>query len=659
MMMKTTPISFLSCLVLCSGTASAAAGPITATEARALAKEAYIYGFPLVDSYRINYAYFVDRASPEFKAPWNTIQNTPRVYTPDDKAIQTPNSDTPYSTLGMDLRAQPLVITLPKVEAGRYYSVQLIDAHTFNYAYLGTRTTGNDGGTYLIAGPRWTGVAPKGIQRVLRSETDFGWALYRTQLLSPGDIDNVKTVQSGYKVQTLSQYLGNPAPKAAREVAWMKPLTAEQQKRSPEFFSVLNFALRAGPLQPSEKKLFDRLARIGVGPGLSFNAMKLSPAMRSAIESGMADAWQEFGAFKTQYIDTGKVTSGDCFGTREFMNNDYMRRMTGAVLGIYGNSREEAMYPVYFVDSAGQKLDAAKARYTLRFAPGDLPPVDAFWSLTMYELPASLLYANPLNRYLINSAMLPQLKRDADGGVTIHLQHDSPGKELESNWLPAPKGQFAAYLRLYLPKAAALAGSWRAPALQSAQVSSDAVADAKAVGPASAAGTVQVMPQTYIRAETDRSFHNIEQLAGGINKLYHFRAPTPVDGQTVVRMNKDTLYTTAVIDTSGGATVTLPQAPKSRYVALLVIDNDHYAAAVNHEPGTHKLPTDTKYVVVAIRIQLFNPDDAAEVALVNRLQDQIVIDAKSADPLPPMAWDATSLKALTERYETESKQYAS
>jgi hypothetical protein len=164
-------------------------------------------------------------------------------------------------------------------------------------------------------------------------------------------------------------------------------------------------------------------------------------------------------------FDAGKVTSGDVFGTREYLKNNYLYRMAAAVLGIYGNSKQEAMYPSYYVDEAKQKLDGAN-RYTLRFAPGQLPPVNAFWSLTMYELPASLLVANPINRYLINSPMLPQLKRDADGGLTLLIQNESPGKDKEANWLPAPKGPFIMYMRLYWPKAQAVEGKWTAPPLQ-------------------------------------------------------------------------------------------------------------------------------------------------------------------------------------------------
>src|SRR5215471_13530537 len=178
-----------------------AADVVSPDEARAIAKEAYIYGFPMVNGYRIQYAYFVDPDNPEFKAPWNQIRNVPRVFTPDDKVVQIPNSDTPYSTLGLDLRAEPMVITVPPIEKSRYYSIQLIDLYTFNFAYIGSRTTGNDGGNFLVAGPGWKGSQPSGVKKVFHCETEFALAGFRTQLFNPGDLDNVKKVQAGYKAQ--------------------------------------------------------------------------------------------------------------------------------------------------------------------------------------------------------------------------------------------------------------------------------------------------------------------------------------------------------------------------------------------------------------------------------------------------------------------------
>jgi hypothetical protein len=438
---------------------------VTATEARAIAKEATIYGFPLVDSYRVQYSYFVDHGSPEFKAGWNTLVNNARVYTPDDKAIQTPNSDTPYSFVGADLRAEPLVFTVPEVEKGRYYALQFIDMYTFNFAYVGSRATGNAAGNFLLAGPNWKGAKPPGIKEVIRSETQFAFVLYRTQLFNPADIDKVKKIQSGYKVQTLSQFLGKPAPPAPPAVDFIKPLTPDQERTSLDVFNVLNFVLQFCPTNPSEVALMTRFAKIGVGAAKAFDANALPPETRQALQDGMADAWKAFADYKATQLDTGKRSSADAFGTRAFLNGRYIDRMAGAVLGIYGNSKDEAIYPVYFIDSDKQKLDGAH-RYSLRFAPGQLPPVNAFWSLTMYKLPESLLYANSLNRYLINSPMLESLKRDADGGLTLYVQHDSPGADKEANWLPAPDGPFFVVMRLYWPKAAAVEGKWKNPPLQ-------------------------------------------------------------------------------------------------------------------------------------------------------------------------------------------------
>ncbi len=452
-------------IALVSG--AAIAQDIAPSEVRAISKEATIYGFPLVDNYRVQYSYFVDPNNPDFKAPWNTLNNVARVFTPDDKAIQTPNSDTPYSQLGADLRAEPLVISVPEVEAGRYYSLQFVDMYTFNFAYVGSRATGNGTGNFLLAGPRWRGDKPPGIKAIIQSETDFDFVQYRTQLLDPRDIANVEKVQAGYKVQPLSQFLGQTAPPAAPDIDFIKPLSPEEQRTSPEFFTILNFVLQFCPTHSSETELMARFAKIGIGAGKTFDFKSLSPDLQHAVRDGMADAWKEFAEFKTSQIDTGKRPASEAFGTREFINNDYMARMAAAALGIYGNSKEEALYPAYFVDADGQKLDGAY-RYTLSLAPDQLPPVNSFWSLTVYDLPASLLYANPINRYLINSPMLPGLKRDADGKITIYLQHEAPEKDLESNWLPIPAGPFWATLRLYWPKAEALDGRWKQPPLERA-----------------------------------------------------------------------------------------------------------------------------------------------------------------------------------------------
>jgi hypothetical protein len=623
-------IAAISLLGFCS---SLHAQTVSPTEARAIAKEATIYGFPLADSYRIQYSYFADRDSPEFKAPWNRIFNNARVYTPDDKAIQTPNSDTPYSFVGADLRAEPIVLTVPAVERGRYYSLQFIDMYTFNFAYVGSRATGDGDGSYLLAGPKWKGEKPKGIKSVIRSETEFAFVLYRTQLFNPGDIENVKKIQAGYKVQTLSEFLGKPAPPAQPAVDFMKPLSVEQERASLQFFNVLNFILQYCPTNPIENAIMARFAKIGVGAGKSFDANSLTPEMQKALQDGMADAWTAFSELKETELDTGKRSSADAFGTREALDGRYIDRMSGAVLGIYGNSKQEAIYPVYFIDAGKQKLDGAN-RYTLRFAPGQLPPVNAFWSLTMYELPASLLFANPLNRYLINSAMLPNLMRDEDGGVTLYVQNAQPDGDRKANWLPAPKGPFFAAMRLYWPKAEAANGKWKVPPLQRVEQTVD--------------GAIPVTIDNFARAESDLYFGGILKDSGGIGKFLHRREPARIDKQTVIRLNRDTLYSSAVFDLDAGpVTITLPDAGK-RFMSLQIINEDHYVPEVVYGKGNTTLTRDkvgTRYVAVAIRT-LVDPMDPKDIEQVHALQDAIKVNQKAAGKFEIPAWDQAGQKQV-------------
>ena len=438
--------------------------PVTPDEARAIAKEAYIYGNPIVDNYRILHTYFVDAQNPEFKAPWNQIANTPRLFTPADKAVQTPNSDTPYSWVGMDLRTEPIVITVPPIEKSRYYSVQLFDLYTYIFDYIGSRTTGNDGGKYLIAGPGWKGDLPDGIDQAFHCETEIGMVIFRTQLNNPEDMDNVKAIQAKFAVQTLSEYLGQPAPKAVGSSDFINPITPEEIRKSEKIYSQLNNALEYCPIHPSEEAMMKRFAKLNIGGGKTFDFAKFSPEIQQAIGAGMADAWAEFGELLAK-VKRFEITSAEIFGSREFLKDNYLYRMMGCVLGIGGNAGAEAIYPGFYVDSEGQPL-AGTNNYTIHFAPGQLPPVHAFWSMTMYEMPSKLLSENAIDRYLLNSTTIDEYVRDKDGGITLYFQHKSPGKAKEANWLPAPKGPFSVILRLYWPKEEALNGTWIMPKMQ-------------------------------------------------------------------------------------------------------------------------------------------------------------------------------------------------
>jgi hypothetical protein len=442
-------------------------------KAKDIAEAGYIYGLPIVMNYAVMYEYSVDRNSGQFKAPFNEIKNEPRVYTYKDTAVVTPNSDTPYSLLWMDLRAEPMVLSVPAVEKSRYYSVMLCDGNTFNYGYIGSRATGSEAGDYMVVGPDWKGETPPGIKKVFRSTTQFSGAVYRTQLFNPADMPNVINVQAGYKAQPLSAYLKQPAPPAAPTVNFPK---IDKEMVKTNFFDYLDFALQFAPPGPEENDIRANLARIGIGPGKTFDFNDLSLEDKLEIGLGMKEGEakvEKYLAAGDKDINGWKV--GSFFGDRAFYHGDWLKRAAGAKGGIYGNDAAEAMYPYTKRLTNGEELDGSKANYTLTFAKDQLPPVNAFWSVTMYDGKTQLLIENPMNRYLINSPMLPGMKTNADGSLTLNIQNKSPGAAKEANWLPAPNGPIYLVTRLYWPKTTPPSilppgeGTWKPPTLQREQ----------------------------------------------------------------------------------------------------------------------------------------------------------------------------------------------
>jgi hypothetical protein len=436
-------------------------------EAKAIAEEGFIYGLPIVMNYAVMYEFAVDRSSSQFKAPFNQIYNFTNVATYKDTAVVTPNSDTPYSVLWFDLRAEPMVVSVPAVEKSRYYTVQLIDGNTFNYGYIGSRATGNDAGDYMVVGPNWQGATPPGIQKVFRSSTQFSFAAIRTQLFNPADMPNVAKVQAGYKAQPLSAYLKQPAPAAASAIDFPK---ADSELVKKNFFEYLDFALQFAPAGPEERGIREKLARIGVGAGKTFAFKDLPLAHKLEIGLGMKEGdekVEKYLASGSKNINGWKV--GSLFGDRLFYSGDWLKRAAAAKGGIYGNDAAEAVYPMTKTLANGEVLDASKHKYTVTFLAGQYPPVEAFWSVTMYDGKSQLLIENPINRYLINSPMLPGMKKNPDGSVTLHIQKDSPGADKESNWLPAPNGEMYLVMRLYWPKTTAPSilppgeGTWQPP----------------------------------------------------------------------------------------------------------------------------------------------------------------------------------------------------
>jgi hypothetical protein len=359
---------------------------------------------------------------------------------------------------------------VPAVPKERYYSVQLIDGNTYNYGYIGSRATGNEAGDYLVVGPDWKGETPAGIKKVFSSTTPFSLAGFRTQLFNPEDMPNVEKVQAGYKAQPLSTFLKQPAPPAAPKIDFL-PATSEGVKDN--FFEYLDFALQFVPPSPESKDVRARLATIGIGPGKTFAFKDLSPEHKAAVLLGLKegdDKVSKFLAGGMKNINGWSI--GSFFGDRAFYNGNWLMRAGAARGGIYGNDAVEATYPYTRVDGTGEPLDGSKHNYTLTFPAGQLPPVNAFWSVTMYDAKSQLLIKNPINRYLINSPMLPGMQKNADGSLTLYIQKDSPGAAKEANWLPAPNDTIYLVMRLYWPKTTppsilpAGKGTWQPPGVK-------------------------------------------------------------------------------------------------------------------------------------------------------------------------------------------------
>lgn len=439
-------------------------------ETKAIAQEAFVYGLPIVMNYAVMQEFIVDKNSGQYKGPFNEIHSDARVFTYKDTTVVTPNSDTPYSMLWLDLRAEPMVISVPAIDKKRYYSVQLTDGNVYNYGYIGSRATGSEAGNYLVVGPDWKGTVPAGIKKVFTSTTPFGLTIFRTQLFNPADMPNVAKIQAGYKSQPLSKFLNQPAPPAAPKIDFL-PATTGGIKAN--FYQYLDAALAIIPVTPQNKDIRAKLATIGIGPDKKFAFSDLSLEHKAAILLAMKEGDDAVSKYLngggTKKINGWSIES--LFGDDAFYNGNWLKRAAAAKGGIYGNDAVEAMYPMTRVDANGVTLDGSKHNYTITFKAGQLPPVNAFWSVTMYDGQTQFLIQNPINRYLINSPMLPNMKKNPDGSLTIYIQKDNPGADKQSNWLPAPNGTIYLVMRLYWPKTEqpsilpAGSGTWSPPAV--------------------------------------------------------------------------------------------------------------------------------------------------------------------------------------------------
>jgi len=412
----------------------AAPSDITPAEVQQIAREAYVYAYSPVYAYRFLQDGVFNEKSVSYIGEFNKIRNYQRLNTPEDTMF-TPNVDTPYTRVWLDLRAEPVVVTLPKITPeNRYYVLQATSLDHYNLDFAGTRTIGQDGGSIVYVGPRYSGPIPNGVGRVVVSPTDFVYLQGRILVFNPDDMKNVVALQDGITLRSLSEALGQLRAKAAEK-----------------FYLLPYISLHA----PEERQLLQGFAKIGIVPGMPFLLEGRSVEEKNAIEAGVKE-----GIDDVNKAIAGATSSKGLLGSKEEINFNYLNRAAGVGAGIFGNSPAEAMY-------VGATMDKAKAgdKYVLTFPAGHLPPIEkgGFWSATMYNLPQRQLIHNPIERYSIGDRS-PGLLHGVDGSVSLYLQPSSPGKDKEANWLPTPpEGPFFYVIRLYLPAASVQDGTWKAP----------------------------------------------------------------------------------------------------------------------------------------------------------------------------------------------------
>ena len=437
-------------LILCASLSAITIASPSEKETRAIAKEAYLFTYPLVMNYRTMYMQAI-KDDGEF-GKWLHLGSA----SPADTDIVTPNNDTPYSYAWLDLRAQPWVLTLPKIDEKRFYTSQWDDLWGYVLDNAGSVNDGNDGGNYLLVSPSWQGKVPKGITRVIRGESDFLGSLTRTQLIGGNnDMPQVQEIQKSYQLQPLNVYVNSKAPASAPNINW--PKWQEGDEAIFKYFNYVNFMLSFTTAHDDDKSIYKKMAAIGLKAGATLDTNKLNPSRLKAFNDGIADARAELKRRGESTFDPA-----DFFNNRKTIGTDYINRALGVYLGIFGNTTDQSVYLTKVGDENGAQMDGSKHSYTMTFEASKLPPVKYFWSATMYKLPQRWLVENKINRYSIGSSS-QGLKKNKDGSLTIYISKDSPGKDKESNWLPAPDGPLWIVLRTYGPSQEILTKQWQQP----------------------------------------------------------------------------------------------------------------------------------------------------------------------------------------------------
>ncbi|MCI0352468.1 MAG: DUF1254 domain-containing protein [Acidobacteriales bacterium] len=440
--------------------------PEQENQIRDLAIDAYIYGHPLVlmDVTREVITATPNADDDRLMAPLNQFAHARQFPDHTFTNVVSPNADTLYSVAWLDLSKEPMILSVPEM-GNRYYLMQLLDAWTNVFASPGTRTTGSHKGDFAIVGPRWAGKLPAGL-REIKSPTDMVLVGGRTQTNGKQDYAAVHAMQQKYKLTPLNAWGKTyvaPTNVPVKQGVDAKTPPVDQIRRmdARNFFSRLAGLLKGNPPAPADAPFVERFRAFGLEPGQIFEQRNLDPAVVEQLEVSVRDAQNKIAA-------EAKKPHGKNLNGWEFMENvgrygtDYLWRAVIALVGLGANLAEDAVYPRATVDSDGQPLIGAN-QYVLRFAPGELPPVAAFWSVTLYN-DKQFFVENPINRYAIGDR--DKLKLDNDGALSLYIQNQSPGRDKESNWLPAPSGSFNLFMRLYWPKKEVIEGIWRPPRIE-------------------------------------------------------------------------------------------------------------------------------------------------------------------------------------------------
>ena len=449
--------------------ASAGAQPaVTEQEAHAIGVDAYLYFYSLVSMDVTRRQFTNIEPGKEFgKGPANMFVNVPEYPPANFKGVVRSNFDTLYSSAWLDMTKEPVVVSVPDTN-GRYYLLPMLDMWTDVFASPGWRTTGTQAGTFLVTPPGWRPdlrdrfieefKLPKDTRRI-EAPTPYAWIIGRTKTDGPPDYDAVHKIQAGYKIALLSEFGTSSAPSEVKidpSVDMKTPPKVQVDAMTPGvYFAYAAELLKVIPPHITDQPIIEQMKKIGIEVGKSFDIGKLDPRIQRGLETVREDA-QKLMAWKLPTL--ARVVNGWSLNTDTMgvYGNYYLKRAIIAQAGLGANLPEDAIYPINLGDETGKPLDGANS-YTLHFDKNDMPPANAFWSVTLYD-PEGFQVANTINRFAVSSWM--PFKYNGDGSLDLYFQNESPGADKEANWLPAPKGPFNLTMRIYAPKSEALTGKW-------------------------------------------------------------------------------------------------------------------------------------------------------------------------------------------------------